>query len=284
MKLKKLLSSVCSIATAASIMVATESAFPLGVSASETADVNIRIFIDQAMCHNFHDYLNSSDITYGTYGVPTSFTTRLNNIIGFANGFYTYQGITIKCITTDATPPQNSPFTQCAQGLYNSSGLTYAESILASCTCKGTSEDPDGENACFNGDLHHNNIQSFINSAPYYDSNNEYMAYITVAQLCTNNRGYHHYVYGSTSNSNKTIVMRDTDYCRSHTNIGNACAYARKTFVHEVGHIFGIVDHYNTKTNTIKDDCIWGFNHNSPSVVANCAICPSCIYTLQNYE
>ena len=50
-----------------------------------------------------------------------------------------------------------------------------------------------------------------------------------------------------------------------------------KTIIHEIGHMYGVPDHYNGITHIGQaDNCIWGKNKDTSTVATNLVMCPYC--------
>ncbi len=276
MKLKKLFLSICALTT--SISIASHYSFPLKASAEVNNQLNIRVYMDETMYHNFHDYLDSSNPVYGTYGVPSSFTTRVTNITTMASAVFSYYGININIISC-TTPPLTTPAYYCIQDIYDSTSLSYTESMLASCFCRDG--DTSSNSVCYNGHLHHTFIEQYADTLPSHSSSNECIALLTTSRICINNNGTHTYADGATNITDKIIIARDTDYVNNTDTNGSAYSFSRMVFTHEIGHLFNVQDHYNTITNTSSDNCIWGPNAYDEDVTNGCSICATCSETIR---
>ena len=232
------------------------------------------------MCNNFHDYLDLSDVTYGTYGVPTSFTTRLSAITGYVYGYYMNSGAYVHTIFSSTDSIVDSPAGECASNAANFNS-TYYDVLLYGCPCNGTGM--IGDVKCTKGTLHHNNVFKFQLDLPEYNPSNECAVYLTTSTLChTEGTTHRDDLNGVAIPGAMAIVVRDTDYCFNNST-DNPYAYARATMVHEVGHLYNVEDHYGDLASGDSDpDCIWGDNRNFYDIVKTCSTCSTCHSTIIN--
>ncbi len=276
MKLKKLLLSVCALATSASIV--SHYSFNFKASAEVNNQLNIRVYMDKTMYHDFHDYLNSSNPAYGTYGVPSSFTTRMNNIEAYVHSYYRSQDIYINIITEDITPPRRSAATICVENCYTNGIDSYGNLIANGCPCRG--DGITGFMNCTQGEYHHTHVDYFFNTLPYHDPSSECALLLTSSPLCyTIDNETHMILDGICRKYNMEIISRDYDFLYDHGSY-SPYSYARFTFVHEVGHLFDVADHYDTKLNSTADRCVWGYYGQNIDVASSCYTCSTCHNTL----
>ncbi len=107
--------------------------------------------------------------------------------------------------------------------------------------------------------------------------------YITATRLCSKDGTTHQdNIYGTHYSSNHTMIVRDTDYINQ--NVVSLYDYeiylVCKTVAHEIGHAYGVADHYNTVYGDDRDNCIWGRNKNNPDVYEDLVICDECRQTI----
>lgn len=142
-------------------------------------------------------------------------------------------------------------------------------------------------NDCSNtGSLHHTNTYVIKNDLYVFphDSRNAAYVYLTPVKLCAAPSTGHHEIYGITDTANKIMTVRDYDYVLQTeiTNMGEYdVTFVCKTLVHEIGHLYGVKDHYNDPDED-KDDanCIWGSNKDKKDVAAGLKICSTCRQTI----
>lgn len=274
MKLRNLIKTVASAATALSVFTASLSVFPMNTSAVNN-QLNIKIYMDQSMCTQFNTEYGNNHITRGTYGVPTSFTTRFQYVTSYVYSFYMYHGAQINFYSFNpATDLLQSPAYDCAN---NSS--SYLNTLKNGCSCYS-------EEQCDDGTLHHNNCTTFKDDLPYFDPDNGASLYLTASAICYNPEGGHSQAHGITWSSLMTIIVNDSDYKRTHPETGGSpYTYTRSTMAHEIGHLYNVRDHYNINEDvlpTYDPNCIWGNNHNEYSIKNACRICSICASTIRN--
>ncbi len=115
--------------------------------------------------------------------------------------------------------------------------------------------------------------------------------HITAARLCaaytnpTTNVTSHERVFGYRGGiaGYDHIIVQDYDYTLDDVYdvdnwLGNSTeiAYVSKTVAHEIGHLYGVEDHYNTLYGTDKDNCIWGYNKDVWNVANELEMCSDC--------
>lgn len=249
MKLRRYTKSIIATVTSLSVLTASLAAFDMGASAEDNK-LNIKVYMDEMMCWNFNSICD--DVTSGTYGLPTSFTTRLGYITGFSRGYYGYRGINI--VFSEFSPSYHlleTSATQCVDA-----SADWTSTMMNGCSCISS------ESLCEGGTYHCNNLERFVEAIPSYNDDETAVLLLTTSSVCSNGGGEHHYVNGSTNKLNMWIVSRDIDYTKSHgSEETNPYTYARMILAHEIGHLFNVLDHYTVTVLPAKDpDCIWGVN------------------------
>lgn len=271
MKIKKLFMSISSVITAFSLLTAANVYSPMEASAWDN-QLNIKIYMDVSMCTSFNTETGNTHITRGTYGVPTSFNTRLPNVTAYTKSFYAYHNANINFYSFNPSYDiLESPAYECAN---NSS--SYLSTLKNGCSCVNG-------NDCFNENLHHNNVLTLKNDLPPYDPSKQATLYLTASKLC-NNTSNHHNVYGIRWSGDNVIVMCDSDYRKSHVGENTSpYAYTRSTMVHEVGHLYNVQDHYDlTSTTVYNPNCTWGDNYDEYYIRNSCSICSICASIIRN--
>ena len=106
-----------------------------------------------------------------------------------------------------------------------------------------------------------------------------YQMHFTAVRLCNNNSNGTHGSINGTHFSDGFILIRDTDYTKQ-TDVLNPSycdvVYVAKTVAHEIGHAYGVQDHYNVHYGDGRDDCIWGYNKEDSEVAGNLTMCAAC--------
>lgn len=211
--------------------------------------------------------------TFGTsetsiYGVPNAFTNRFNTISSTVADIYLDRfGITLN-------------FTVPSSGYVISS---VADSCRASSTsgnydsfCQHVSNQycsNDGPYHCTNSGVIREDVfpLSGISSTPY-------QMHITATRVCNMNSNKVHGSINGMHYSDKFILIRDTDYSKMNAQTDltlYTTKYVAKTVAHEIGHAYGVEDHYSS-----VDDgnpvCIWGYYKDRDDVVDQLKMCLEC--------
>ncbi len=268
MKLKKIIETAASAATALTIFTASLSSFPMNASAANN-QLNVKIYMDESMCSNLSSICD--DVTLGTYGVPSSFNTRLPAITGYAYAYYMNSGAYINFSNFfTGTDLLESPAYLCA-----CQSDDFFSAIQSDCACQNIE-------TCSNGYPHCNNVTMFHNNIPKYNKDNTAVLYFTISKICLNNSQGHRNVYGATNKSLMRALVRDTDYFFEHkSNETNPYAYTRMTVVHEIGHLYNVTDHYGIHASSDSvANCIWGDNKRLYHIANSCTTCSICHNTI----
>ncbi len=215
-------------------------------------------------------------VTHGTsmtvqYGVPNAFIARFNSVTTKVRNKYMYNfGISLNF----SKPATNYVVT-------GDGDACRRETNIFSSLCQ------------------HAPSTSCRNSGPYHHTNCEYIkdgvfprprpfvngveVYMVSHQLCyVADTGYHQdNIFGMTYPGLMTMVVRDYDYSMV-SNVNNWMGdtshidYISKTLAHEIGHLYGIEDHYDIIFGTDRDNCIWGFNKGDSTVTSGLIMCNAC--------
>ena len=155
-------------------------------------------------------------------------------------------------------------------------------------TCHTTSQGFDNhcqhvsEYNCGWGSTYHCTNYNYIKNTYFPNtssSTNEVTAYLTAAPLCgrSSDSNLHGYVNGVAFTNSNCFFVRDTDYVKSYySDAIYDVAYVAGTFAHEIGHMYGTMDH----TDSGSANCLWGANHDTYYVKSNLMICMNCYVTL----
>ncbi len=204
----------------------------------------------------------------GQYGVPNAFMGRYDAITAKVADIYADRfGITINFSKPATNYVVSSPADQCKTG---------ASTFDALCSHAANS-------ACnVNGPFHHTNC-GYMTYHLYPNSRQRPYGlemHITAVKMCAAEAGQHFLVDGVTAPDYGTLIVRDNDYA----NVGGVSnwlgdtehtQYVVQTMIHEIGHLYGVQDHYNNSLGA-KDNCIWGFNKDSALVISKISMCSDC--------
>lgn len=218
---------------------------------------------------NITAYMDSTDTA--VYGVPTAFLYRFPTIISRTENYYASQNINVNIAFTSqnirATPARN-----CAD---NSSD--FYNIVRNGCKCVTNTQ-------CENGNRHHSNAETFKNSFVSPTSSNSATWLITASYICGHNgtSGSHHGLNGVTWSSQRKMVTCDYDFKMQEQHPDyDPYVFATKTAVHEIGHLYGVTDHYTVLPDQYPN-CIWGLNHNVYDISKKLTTCTRCKTTLSN--
>ncbi len=204
------------------------------------------------------------EVCFGTtetaqYGVPNAFTNRNDRITARVHSVYMAAfNIHLNFSQPDTNYVVSSPADTCR--LYND--------FDAFCTHTTNS-------ACMNANPYHCTNASHNVLNLFWDKPTTGRRYllITASKLClgtTNSSGQQ--IHGEALGLNtgfaggESMVVRDYDYVKEEnahiTNwLGNYenTTWVSKTVAHEIGHFYGVEDHYDTIYGDERDYCIWGY-------------------------
>lgn len=191
-------------------------------------------------------------------------------------GFYSYHGASLNFYDfSAATDILESPAYICA-----GDSDSFIETLINGCECYG--DGVQAHVACFKGTYQHNNLNYFVNDTPAYNASNECAVYLTASSICLNSAEEHKFAFGVANPSTMFIVSQDSDYFQYHDD-DSPYAYAISTLAHEIGHLYGVKDHYNLDTITVNNpNCIWGDNRESYEILKSCTICTVCKNIIKN--
>ncbi|MBQ7013729.1 MAG: hypothetical protein IJN11_07440 [Oscillospiraceae bacterium] len=225
-------------------------------------------------------------VTHGTtstakYGVPTAFIARYNRVTTKVKSYYSARfGININFVKPTTNYVRNGPADTCRFNSVNFNTL---------CTCRDKATCITTTPHCTNAQ---HNLDELFSNIP---NSGGYFLHITAARLClayTNpatNVTSHEEVYGLRGGwaGYDHMIVQDYDYTKTDeytvTNwLGNSTeiTYVAKTIAHEIGHLYGVEDHYNTTYGTDKDSCIWGKYKDVYTVADTLRICSDCSATI----
>lgn len=146
----------------------------------------------------------------------------------------------------------------------------------------------------FNSLCTHGSDSICSNDGPYHCSNAQYVSdtlfpkpregsnievFLTVPPMCWVGGG-HGRVLGLAGDG--VAIVRDADAAKAGAELGDTTNiyWVSKTMAHEIGHFWGAVDHYEVEFGDRRDNCIWGYNKDLPSVFQNLSFCTECHDTM----
>ncbi len=154
-------------------------------------------------------------------------------------------------------------------------------------TCVGTNY-PDCEDICpcyndtqcaSSSTYHHTNYYRISSSCLGSKSTTSAEMLLTGHLHCRVKNGSHGTVRGVCFTANDQLICMD--YCKKIIN-NIDYYYTRKTIIHELGHLYGVADHYGNGTPAGENDnCIWGDNRENDNVLKNMSICTTCYNTIR---
>lgn len=207
----------------------------------------------------------------GKNGIPGAWQTRLSeittNVIGLFGGGL---GIGISFnFTPNNTRIISSPADECK-------GITYPASA-EDCTCYSN------EQCATKGTSHHTSAYTLQEDYMGLPPTSSISYLLTTHNICLVDYPYHIEINGITFTDTNQIISKDYDNENDGLNDDIDYYYARATLVHEIGHLYGVEDHYgNGTTSGENDNCIWGDYRNNPSVVSKLSICTNCYNTIHS--
>ncbi len=152
-----------------------------------------------------------------------------------------------------------------------------------SCNCVVPSE-------CNNlGPYHHTNAAYNLEEIFPNPLTTRFYLHVTAASLCWKRESSHYAVEGlnrHTSTKSRMIVF-DNDSVKIH-NVSNWLGdtnniiYVTGTIVHELGHAYGVEDHYDIHYFDARDDCLWGYNHDDEDINDHLQMCSVCYSTIRD--
>lgn len=245
---------------------------------------------------NIETVIGASEV--GVYGIPTSTEKRFPRIKARVSGVYKgCANINVNMYLPSSYFIQWAAADDCKMD--SAQNMPY--DIYAYCYhCACGSNVNNSCTHCSNGGtLHHTNADTNLNAL--FGSKNtmncQYM-YITAAKMCMVYNGRHSGLNGLKQSLSGNLCVVDTDYVdpdnhyRDHgIFVGNGYTWGlgdyehiywvSKNAIHEIGHLYGIQDHYFDPATDPYPDCIWGTNRDDYEVVVDNKICPNCLATLK---
>lgn len=230
--------------------------------------------IDNAMAANKQlNVVTTFDISEtATYGVPTAFFARFSNTKANVISFYScIAGININF----TVPSTNYVIRSCAYECRYNYGNNNMDSFclhVSNAYCNNS------------GPYHCTNCGVIRTDVFAYPRNNDHIDLCLMAvRLCSvSSSGNHNSLNGIAYTNDLALIVRDTDYTKSYySNNSTDVAHASATIIHEIGHLYGVSDHYNTYYGTDRDYCIWGYYHNTFDVASNEEVCDVCKNIIQ---
>lgn len=202
-------------------------------------------------------------------GVPNSWQTRIDELTTslhglFGGGF----GIGLSFnFTLNNTRLVTSPADECV-------GITLPgrENI---CSCYTNAQ------CAKSSTYHHTNYHRVRSECLGNPSSNTIELLLTAHNYCRVSNGSHGTVFGVCFPNKNQLICMDYDLEDGKDNDIDYY-YARATIVHELGHLYGVEDHYGNGTpDGENDDCIWGDNRKRYEVSKDIKICTTCYNTIK---
>ncbi|MBE6856780.1 MAG: hypothetical protein E7500_05050 [Ruminococcus sp.] len=208
------------------------------------------------------------------YGVPNGFTGRFSRIKGNVIGLYREAfGITLNFIV-----PNSGFVIESVADMCKSDSINGFDSLCDHCSASLCSN--EGPFHCTNATVVKEDIFLSANNV-----RNAVQLHITATSLCAENNISHFGINGVCYplSTDQCLIVRDYDYTLVDEPLINLTQYevtmAQKTLAHEIGHLYGVEDHYSS----IYDgdpNCIWGFNKDNENVASRLMVCSACRETI----
>lgn len=235
----------------------------MAVSANANT-LNIKTFMENTECC--------------VYGVPNTFN-RFNHAASRVYGFFwVSSGITVNFdFKHNNEYIRRTLLNTCLES--NNNDINTMESF---CTHWSNSK-------CTNGTIsmpsiiHHTNVYNVMNQIPNSTTNYAVMLLAPNA-LCFQDTNQHKGVAGKCWPASKKLIVQDWEYIVDDdysTNIKDFDCVAYE-MVHEIGHLYGVQDHYNNSYGVEKDNCIWGKNKYDENIYRSLIMCDDCSQILKN--
>lgn len=203
-----------------------------------------------------------------TYGVPNAFMNRYNEITEKVAAIYQNNfSITLNFSYPKVGYVVDSVADQCRRTSGNGNYDSFCQHV--------------SNQYCSNSGSYHCTNCGVIKSDVFPSSNitsEGYQMHITAVRLCHQSTSKSHISIDGMHYPSGFIVVRDTDYTKE-TDVRNPSycdvVYVSKTVAHEIGHAYGVTDHYSSVTDG-NPNCIWGYNRNDPTIAENLTMCSAC--------
>ncbi|ERJ93011.1 hypothetical protein RUMCAL_02327 [Ruminococcus callidus ATCC 27760] len=210
-------------------------------------------------------YMDSAELAI--YGVPAAFTQRFPEIEKRVEYYYANRtdGINVNVVFS-SQDIVNSPARKCADNSSN-----FENTVQYGCPCYTNTQ-------CENGTRHHNNAEVFKSILPNPANSKTATWLFTASYICANNS--HHGVNGVCWKTSRKIISSDYDYRVPKSKKGeDIYAFASKTIIHEIGHLYDVKDHYNVLPDQYPK-CMWGTERGKYIIASSMATCPQCLEKL----
>lgn len=205
-----------------------------------------------------------------TYGVPNAFFSRFDEMTEkVANLYYKKFGIKLNFTKPEYKYVIGTCASECRVNNY--------DSFCTHCTNANCSN--SGPYHCTNSGVIKADVISKADSVT-----NAYQMHVAAVRVCNKSNGNHGSINGMHYSSG-FMLIRDTDYTHPYTGPNASYCdvkYYAKTVAHEIGHAYGVKDHYSAPSELGSgwDDCIWGYNKEKDDVVKELKMCMVCKQTI----
>lgn len=105
---------------------------------------------------------------------------------------------------------------------------------------------------------HHTNVfkvRDDFFSKTGFNTSNCVAVYLSCGIFCHGNNSAH----GNTFTAYDFLEVRDSDYVRYNTSLADTkyINYTSEVLAHEIGHLYGVLDHYNTEYVVLAEKPLW---------------------------
>lgn len=199
------------------------------------------------------------------YGV-TTYNSRYSAIASKVRGPFAYMRLNLNFTRPSSNYVVTSTADACAM---NRNSYTVCTHVSAS--------------TCNNSGPYHCSNAVFVSDTlfPKPRTGTDIEVFLTATELCIkNNNGSHGLIYGVAGDG--VAIVQDCDAEKGEAGWGDSTNiyWVSKTMAHEIGHFWGAEDHYNIRYGDGRDNCIWGYNKDLPSVFQGLAYCADCYNTM----
>lgn len=129
------------------------------------------------------------------------------------------------------------------------------------------------------GPYHHNNGIYLRDSVSTLSSLYTAVLILTSTPMCSASNYSHGTILGVANKGKSRISVYEHDV---KTELAKDFVHStRATIAHEIGHLYGVADHYNIEYGDERDNCIYGANKNEKSIRNGMKMCSTCQETIK---